>query len=241
LESAKHATLVLMDSMERLLGAEAQNEIWRALAKSGLDPRSCHLSVSSLPGYAWQLIHQPSGYVFYGIVDRETIHFLRYSFNKRHELTPLSGQTQNWDALILEIAKWASETKAHVAHYQLREFNLSTAEAAYASDDNSRFTVAEQVEITNQLRMITESLKQNFKLSAEQMKHVQERLGEAEEASHRLGRKDWILLFSGAVFSLILTDIFTPGVAQHVLTMFIQGVGHLFTSGGGPIRDALHR
>lgn len=46
-----------------------------------------------------------------------------------------------------------------------------------------------------------------------------------------MGRKDWLLLFSGTIFTLIVTDIVTPGVAEHIFTMVIQGIAHLF---GGP-------
>jgi hypothetical protein len=158
-------------------------------------------------------------------------------------------QTRGWSpdsfpfftdtSVIEQIMRWGSEARERVAALQQGDFDSEAAEAAYASGDDSRFTVAEQYQIARQLRIIKESLEQNFELSAAQMKRVEERSDEAEEASRRLGRKDWILLFSGAVFSLILTDVITPGAAQHVFTMLIHGVGHLFTSGGGPVAGVL--
>ena len=54
----------------------------------------------------------------------------------------------------------------------------------------------------------------------------------AEEASRRIGRKDWITLFNGAVLSLIFTDTITPDTAQHIILMTINGLGHLFGIGG---------
>jgi hypothetical protein len=140
--------------------------------------------------------------------------------------------SSGFDAIITQIVRWGNDAKKHLIDLKQGEFDPDSAKAAYASEDSSRFTVAEQYEIASQLRMIKESLQKNFDLSSEQMERVQERLDETEEASRRLGRKDWILLFSGAVFSLILTDVITPDVAQHVFTMLLQGVGHLFTSGG---------
>jgi hypothetical protein len=44
-----------------------------------------------------------------------------------------------------------------------------------------------------------------------------------------MGRKDWGLLFGGAVFSLILADVITPGMAGHILIMIEHGIGHLFS------------
>ena len=57
-------------------------------------------------------------------------------------------------------------------------------------------------------------------------------LEHAEKASRRMGRKDWITLFNGAVFSLILTDTITPDTAQHIILMAVHGISHLFGIGG---------
>lgn len=46
--------------------------------------------------------------------------------------------------------------------------------------------------------------------------------------------KDWLLLFGGSVLSLILTDIVTPRVAEHIFTMVIHGLSHLFAGGNEP-------
>jgi hypothetical protein len=134
--------------------------------------------------------------------------------------------------VLAEVARWGKDVKAY-AELRQRELDPAAAANVYASSANTQFTVAEQYEISKQLRAIRESLKQNFKLSTEQAKRVEDRLNEAEEASRRLGRKDWILLFSGAVFSLILTDVITPDVAQHIFMVLTHGVSHLFVSEGG--------
>jgi hypothetical protein len=205
------------------------------------------LSSSSLPGYDWQIVHQPTGYVFYAALVGNAYHTLRYSVNKRAEMVSRSESNLDWNtvplitrtSLIDQIVRWGREAKERVAGLRQGDFDSGAAEVAYASGDNSRFTVAEQYEIARQLRMVRESLEQNFELSAAKIKRVEERLDEAEEASRRLGRKDWILLFSGAVFSLILTDVITPAAAQHVFAMLIHGAGHLFTSGSGPVAGVL--
>lgn len=61
---------------------------------------------------------------------------------------------------------------------------------------------------------------------------MNDRLDEIEEASCRL---DWLMLFNGAVFSLILTDAITPTVAQRIIMLGLQGLGHLFGIGGPPV------
>jgi hypothetical protein len=95
------------------------------------------------------------------------------------------------------------------------------------------------VAITGQLAAIKEQIKKTYDLTAEQESKIDARFEEAEKASERLGRKDWILLFGGAVFSLILADIITPDIAQHVLMLTVHGLGHLFLGGPPPVRGIL--
>jgi hypothetical protein len=63
---------------------------------------------------------------------------------------------------------------------------------------------------------------------------VDERLANIQEASKRLGRKDWLMASVGAVFSLVLADLIGPAVAQRVLLMIVEGLGHMFGLGGPP-------
>ena len=71
-------------------------------------------------------------------------------------------------------------------------------------------------------------MKKTYSLTEEQMSRVEARLDEAEEASSRISRKDWILLFSGSIFTLIIAGTVTPDIAQHVMMMAFHGLGHLF-------------
>ena len=77
-------------------------------------------------------------------------------------------------------------------------------------------------------------MKERFDLTSEQIARVEKRLDEAAEASERMGRKDWILLFGGTILNLIVTDTLTPSVAGHIFTMTIHGLIHLFTGGSVP-------
>jgi hypothetical protein len=64
--------------------------------------------------------------------------------------------------------------------------------------------------------------------SDEQLSLIEARFDQAEEAARHIGRKDWLLLFSGVIFTLIVTDLLPPAVAQHVLMMALHGLEHLF-------------
>jgi hypothetical protein len=119
-----------------------------------------------------------------------------------------------------------------------REFferSASINQTSYEAPENTLFTLAERAEISNRLREIRTSLKENLALTTDQVSHIEERLDEAEEASQRLGQKDWLLLFSGTIFTLIIAGTVTPDVAQHILTMALHGLGHLFLGGIKPL------
>ena len=84
------------------------------------------------------------------------------------------------------------------------------------------------MEIANQLDGIKHQVREGFQLTFEQLSAVNERLDEAKRASERLGRKDWLLMFYGAIVSTAVTDAVPPGAVQTVLTMVIHGIAHIF-------------
>jgi len=100
--------------------------------------------------------------------------------------------------------------------------------------DNTPFTTDEGTAISAQLKQIREYITTTHELTAEQISHLDARLEHAEEASKRIGRKDWLMAFNGAVFSLMLADLITPDTAQHVILMALHGLSHLFGIGGPP-------
>lgn len=100
--------------------------------------------------------------------------------------------------------------------------------------ENTPFTPAERAEIIQQLRAIRDSVRKNYELSAEQLAAINKRLKETEEASKRLGRKDWKSMFYGIVFGLMVNDAIPPDVAQHIFTGVAHGIAHLFGAVPGP-------
>ena len=115
---------------------------------------------------------------------------------------------------------------------ELRKGSALISESASPDLANTPFTVPEQEQISAQLKEIRAQVSELCSLTAEQSARMEERFDQAEEASRRLGRKDWILLFGGALLSLVVSAVVPPGVLQHVLAMTAQRLGHLF--GGGP-------
>lgn len=100
---------------------------------------------------------------------------------------------------------------------------------------NTPFTPDEQRQVADKLREIQTYIVKNYDLSAEQISHIDDMLKEAADAASRIGRKDWILLFTGTMSSLIVTDLLPPQAAQHALITVLQGLAHIFGVGGPPI------
>ncbi len=96
------------------------------------------------------------------------------------------------------------------------------------SVENTPFTTREQAQISRQLREIKNYLKTTRSLTEDQLTRVDERLDEADRASNRMGRKDWALLLSGTLLTMIVADLIPPDIVQHVYTMVLHGLGHLF-------------
>lgn len=109
---------------------------------------------------------------------------------------------------------------------------VAVAVAPLESDDNRPFTAGERAEIASQIREIKQSLKENFELTGEQLERVETRLDEAVEASHRLGRKDWLLLFMGTAASLAASQLIPPDAFPHMVATVIHGLAHMFGTGG---------
>ena len=90
------------------------------------------------------------------------------------------------------------------------------------------FDSEEQAKISEQIRQIKAYIRKTHQLSNEQFSHIEERLDEADQASRRIGRKDWLMMFNGAVFSLVLSDLIPPSAAYNILIVAVHGLGHLF-------------
>jgi hypothetical protein len=100
--------------------------------------------------------------------------------------------------------------------------------------ENIMFTVDEQAEISSYIKKLKEDIRSTYKLTAGDMAKVVATLDQVEEASRRMGAKDWLMLFNGAVFSLVVTDLVPPQALQHILLMTFHTLGHLFGIGAPP-------
>jgi hypothetical protein len=144
----------------------------------------------------------------------------------------------DFDNIMLYLTDWANDVRSIIETpdfwEDLRGSRELIADIQHGDTGNAAFTQDEQKQIADQLQEIKGQLREQFGLTTEQLAQIEERLDEAAEASTRIGRKDWLLLFGGTILNLIVTDTITPGVAGHIFRTVVQGVIHLFTGAGGP-------
>ncbi len=75
---------------------------------------------------------------------------------------------------------------------------------------------------------------EKYALSAAQMLTLEAGLDALEVAAGRIGRKDWRLLFLGAILSLVLGGLLPPESVHDIIAMAGDGLDHLFGGGGSP-------
>jgi hypothetical protein len=200
---------------------------WRAIAASGLDDKDFEAGPSEIRGYEWRLFHKPTKWALHASAafgsNQDVVDVLRTQPGS----DPVDlGEAEAEDYITI-VRDWAKELKTAKIDERRRAVPLPPGPDDGQSE-NTPFTPTEQVQIINELRNVRNSVRNNYKLSAKQLTAIDKRLIEAEEASKRLGRKDWKSLFYGAVFGLMVNDAIPPDVAQHIFTGVVHGIAHMF-------------
>jgi hypothetical protein len=142
-----------------------------------------------------------------------------------------------WEDVLGQLAEWADEVR-YVAETPDLWAELKRVPKIPAETDstasNTLFTTDEQAQIKQRLDEVKSLVREEFELTNDQLSAVDKTLDDAKEASERLGRKDWRMLFYGAFLSVFLTDAIPPSVIQTVLATVVHGIGHLFGFGDPP-------
>ena len=153
---------------------------------------------------------------------------------------PRSALYIAWDSLLKYCDTWARDLKEDIETPDLwaavrstREFLSEPKSAAVAS---TLFTQAEQAEISTQIQEIKNYIRNNLSITNDQLSDIEAQLDEADEAASRINRKDWLLLFMGVMFTLIITGLIPSSAVQQIFEMTLHGLGHLFIVHGGPLR-----
>jgi hypothetical protein len=222
-----------------------RNRVYLAIKRAGLDPSTCALTENARRRVVnLNVRHIETG----SYIEIELTQRTRY-FNSVNQYVPQSGPKgttsyPDWEGLSRGIEEWAREILNYTRRVREAEERARAEEAmpdlwSLPADwempknqqyPNTPFTPQEQAQIASQLREIKDYVKKTYDLTDTQTMRLEERFNQAEEASRRMGRKDWFLLFSGVVLTLIVSDLVPASVVQHVFGMVVHELGHLFSN-----------
>lgn len=213
-----------------------RNDVFRAVEAGDLDPAECEFGYG---GHGAWLRHSLSNSNLSISGDGHDHYICRSQIG---EDEPKQYGAGNWEGVPPLIRKWASdvkryaETSAQIPDLwaELQRNKEFLTDVRYDNDENSPFSPDEQAEIAQRLRAIKEDAQQKYSLTDDQMERFTANLDKIEEASHRIGRKDWVLLFYGALFSLVLANVLSSDAVYHILGSFLQSLGYFFGIGGPP-------
>lgn len=231
-------SLMATSPRDRVLSKDQRNQLYLAIASSKLNPADCEFK--QIKNLAECIVHPSSDSEFVVEPSRSSESYLVATRTAADVYLDRANRYDDFNDLVSAAKGWADAVAKWIDAPEFWE-NPPSREVVpgelIPESDNTPFTSEEQKAISDQLKAIAESVKKNCDLTAEQSAKLDEKFDEAEKASRRMGRKDWGLLFGGAVFSLILADVITPGVAGHILLMIEHALGHL--SGAPPVGGTL--
>jgi hypothetical protein len=214
-----------------------RNKIYQAIAASIMDSTECDLKVGSSANDFSTITHVSDSFFMFKHDPSNGVYTVAAEVTdgggfRKFSVIPLL------DNLIPHIRAWADDVKLTVGvpDFWAEAKNGRTLISNLQQQDtgNTPFTQDEQKQISTLLHEIAHGLVGQFELTSEQIAHIEERLDEAAEASTRLGRKDWIIYTIGTITSLIITATVAAGIGEHILTLIIQSLAHLFADGSEP-------
>jgi len=150
-----------------------------------------------------------------------------------------AGDTYNWSGVTGAALRWASDIADVLGDTGTSDLwaESRSGRSVFGSQkdvENTPLTAAEQTEISAWGNKVSEHVKTLPELTLATLSEIEDRIEHLENASERVGRKDWVMMFNGAITSLILSDLLPPQTMQHIILMAVHGFGHLFGLDGPP-------
>jgi hypothetical protein len=225
-----------------MLNKRDRNRIFRTIEDKKFDPAEFELEDT---GERVTITHSSgSSFEFTFKAGYLDVAGTQYDVGKyEYEFTVVEGIAETGNAYSIDtlrglrIERWLDEIRETVGvpdfWDELKHGRQLVAEIQRGSD-NTLFTNDERRQIAAQLQAIKAQMREQFALTSGQIAQVNEKLDEVIEASERLGRKDWLVYFLGTITALIIASTVTSGAGEHIFTMVIQGIAHMFIGGTEP-------
>ncbi len=216
----------------RLLPSQT-NDVLRTIQLAELDPNEFYwrevignFSTEPVPA----IVHAPTRYFFMFDWDRQHV----ASYSPGGDSPTETFRTTSWENQLGAVGKWllylAREYHAPDLWGELekqRKLAAATAEPNDAEEDRP-FLVEEQALVARQLDEIKELLIRNEQLDTEGQRRLEAGIEHLKDASRRMGRREWLTIFYGTVFSWALSGLVSPDNVRQAITLAAHGLAHLF-------------
>ena len=210
----------------RLLQSQ-KNEVLLTIKESGLNPREFELVDPPENGCITHLIHVPSGYRF-------RLSEFAVSYSPAEETRQQHIEQSNWAGKISILAKWLDYLKREVEAPDLWA-SLAQAQEMLGAEPteavNTPFSAEEQIQAKRAIEDIRIYISATYSLADEPLAQVNRKLDYLIDASTRVGRKDWKVLFLGILFTLVVEQLIPSGpglrelfgIAGHLIHQLLGG------------------
>ena len=197
-----------------------KNQAYAAIKQAGLEPSDFEWALVS---DSWRLVHRPTNYYF--IFGTENgINGLRWrvSFFPSQSMAKetFGGFYKEWEEAFGVFKTWTSILGRE--HAEPDYWDVSKQEKKLIAEkiddlENSTFSFAETQRISSAINELREHLITSGAHSESQIEFMTTRLQHLEDASHRLGRKDWVTLAMGTLTNIVVGAALAPEAARELL------------------------
>jgi hypothetical protein len=208
-----------------LLQKWQRNNIFEAIQSGGLDPREFDLDDS---GIEVRIKHKWSESGF--IVRRESGYYVGQYVVGEGYVWPYGPCS--WQTLMPRVSTWLKEVKQDLDTPDLWAELQRDAQLIGVGfnkvTDNTPFTADEQIEIAARLQELAKSARDTYSLSQEQIRALDAKMDYLITAAGRLGRKDWLTVYIGAILSFILGAALPSESVHGLLLTSLRAMGLLY-------------
>ena len=211
-----------------------KNEILRLLTEKGFSQTEFLWEDGEVPGEGGclpvKVIHQPSGFFCSFAAERSDsgnpYTQIEYSPSEQGFITRASASSAyQWDSVV---SKWMDILRQEIdtpdLWASLASGQSSVMQATATASENTPFTAPERIQVVLFLGEIRTYIQTNARLLPDKFTIVAEKLTYLEQAADRMGRKDWLNLFLGVLFSMALQVGMEKSAFQDLLSV----AGQLF-------------
>jgi hypothetical protein len=198
-------------SDDAVLLKSQRNTLFQIVRASGFEPREFHWEQRSAPSdgavvHLDQLVHDPSGYFF--MTGRHPEGGWYLAFSPADDRPVYIVRLSEWSEVLDVVPNWLEFIRREFEVPDLWAAVVEESRAlvtAATDDDNRPFAADEREVILERLDEIRRFLVETHELSQEQVGAMLRRLDYLQEASTRMGRKDWLNIAWSVLFGTAVT------------------------------------